>query len=82
MTSIIHSTASVGKGTLIGEYCIVEKGAVIGSDCQIGHHVVIHENTRIGNGVRIDDFASIGKQPMKAANCHHVQPASAAVPDW
>lgn len=68
MTSIIHPTASVGKGTLIGEYCVVEKGVVIGADCQIGHHVVIHENTHIGNGVRIDDFASIGKQPMKAAN--------------
>ena len=68
MTSIIHPTATVGEGAQIGEFCVVEKGVVIGPGCQIGHHVVLHENTRVGPGVRIDDFASVGKQPMRAAN--------------
>lgn len=50
-----------------GEYCIIEKGAKIGKGCVIGHHVVIRSKSVIGDSVRIDDFADIGKLPMKAA---------------
>lgn len=50
-----------------GEYCVIEEGAVIGKGCVLGHHVVIRAGTVIGDNVRIDDFADIGKQPMKAA---------------
>ena len=32
------------------------------------HHAVIHSGTIIGDGVRIDDFACIGKLPMRAKN--------------
>lgn len=60
--------ATVGEGTTIGEYCVIEDGAVIGKGCRIGHHVVIRAGTVIGDNVRIDDFASVGKLPMKAAN--------------
>lgn len=64
---MISSKATVGTGTVFGEYCVVEDGAVIGSGCVIGSHVVIHGGSRIGDGVRVDDFACIGKLPMKAA---------------
>jgi len=55
------------EGYTKGEYCVIEEGAVIGKGCVLGHHVVIRAGTVIGDNVRIDDFADIGKQPMKAA---------------
>jgi acetyltransferase-like isoleucine patch superfamily enzyme len=61
-------SVKTGEGTVRGEYCVIEPGAVIGKNCRIGHHVVIHSQAVIGDGVRIDDFACVGKQPMKAAN--------------
>jgi acetyltransferase-like isoleucine patch superfamily enzyme len=64
----IHDSAQVGEGTTIGLFTIVEEGAVIGRDCQVGHHVVIRADSIIGNGVRIDDYATVGKRPMKATN--------------
>jgi UDP-2-acetamido-3-amino-2,3-dideoxy-glucuronate N-acetyltransferase len=58
----------LGEGTRAGEYCVIEDGVTVGRRCVIGHHVVIRSGTVIGDGVRIDDFACVGKQPMKAAN--------------
>lgn len=58
----------VGEGTVTGEFCVIENGAVVGKGCVIGHHAVIRKDAVIGDNVRIDDFADIGKLPMKAAN--------------
>lgn len=67
-TSSIAPSASVGQGTVIGEFCVIESDVVIGEGCQIGHHVVLRAGTHIGDRVRIDDHATIGKQPMRAPN--------------
>jgi hypothetical protein len=68
MTSIVHPSATVGAGSTIGEFCVIGPNVTIGTGCRLGHHVVIHEGTVVGNDVRIDDYASLGKVPMKAAN--------------
>jgi UDP-3-O-[3-hydroxymyristoyl] glucosamine N-acyltransferase len=65
---VIHPSARIGTGTTFGEFCVVGEDVTLGSGCRVGHHVVIHAGTRIGADVRIDDFASLGKLPMKAAN--------------
>ncbi len=67
-TSIIASSAQLGEGTRLGEFCNIGEGVRIGSGCEIGHHVTIHEGTVVGDSVRIDDGAVLGKLPMKAAN--------------
>lgn len=64
----IHPSAHIGLNCTIGLGVIVEADVRIGADCRIGHHVVLRAGSRIGAGVRIDDGASIGKQPMRAAN--------------
>jgi len=66
--SIIDSSARIGEGSLIGNYCVIGPGVEIGNGCQIGHNVIIHVGTKIGDNVRIDDRAVVGKSPMKAAN--------------
>ena len=67
-SSFIAPSARIGEGTTLGHFCVVGDDVVIGAGCQIGHHVVIHDGTVIGDGVRIDDHATVGKQPMRAAN--------------
>ncbi len=49
----IHSSVSVGPGTVIGA------GVVIGPDCRIGANAVIERDTTIGADVRIDSGAVI-----------------------
>ena len=66
--SAISSSATIGNGTEIGEYCVIEGQVSIGENCTIAHHVVIHEGSRIGNNVRIDSQTVIGKLPMKSKN--------------
>lgn len=64
---MISEKAQIASDAVIGAYAVIEDGVIIGRGCQIGHHVVIRQGSRIGENVRIDDFACIGKKPMKAA---------------
>jgi acetyltransferase-like isoleucine patch superfamily enzyme len=64
----VDPTASVGEGTTIGRFSVIEERVTIGSNCVIGHNVVIRRGTTVGDSVRIDDGTVIGKLPMKAAN--------------
>lgn len=68
MTSVVDPSAKIGVGTTMGEGCVIGANVQLGTGCKLGHHVVIHADTIVGNDVRIDDFASLGKLPMKAAN--------------
>jgi UDP-2-acetamido-3-amino-2,3-dideoxy-glucuronate N-acetyltransferase len=68
MTSVVHPSAKIGEGTTLGEFCVIEANVTIGKGCKLGHHVVVREGTVVGDTVRIDDYASLGKHPMKAAN--------------
>ena len=67
-TSVVHASAQLGAGTLLGEFCVIGPNVRLGSGCKVGHHVVVHADTVVGNDVRIDDHAVLGKLPMKAAN--------------
>lgn len=68
MSSVVHPSAQVGAGTTMGEFCVIGANVRLGARCKLGHHVVIHADTLVGDDVRIDDYASLGKLPMKAAN--------------
>lgn len=62
----IAPTASVGEGTEIGHFSVIEDQVVVGKNCRIGHNVVIHAGSIIGDNVRIDACTVIGKQPMRS----------------
>lgn len=66
MSTFIHETAKVPKGTKIGENVVVLAGAELAEDVEIGHNVVIHEGTKLGMGTSIADGAIIGRQPKPA----------------
>ncbi len=67
MTTLAR-TATVGEGTTIGHYCVIEDHVQIGKGCQIGHHAVIRSGTVLGDGVKVGDHTCLGKEPMRASN--------------
>ena len=63
---MIHPTAQIDPGAVIGRNVAVGAYSVIGADVEIGEgtvigpHVVVEGPTRIGRENRISQFASIG----------------------
>lgn len=68
MVMTMAEKESFDKSIKFGEYCVIGENVTIGKNSSIGYHAVIHADTIIGENVRIDDFACIGKLPMKAQN--------------
>jgi UDP-3-O-[3-hydroxymyristoyl] glucosamine N-acyltransferase len=70
----IHSTASIGIGTSIGAFTVIEEGAIIGNNCTIHPQVFIGRKVRIGDdtqiypGVRIHFACVVGKNCTLHAN--------------
>jgi acetyltransferase EpsM len=71
-TSVVSSSASIGRGTVvmpdvvvnadavIGENCIINTGAIVEHDCQIANHVHISPRVVLGGCVCVKSFAHIG----------------------
>jgi sugar O-acyltransferase (sialic acid O-acetyltransferase NeuD family) len=60
--AVVHSSVTVGRGSLI---CA---GAVIQPDAQIGAHVIANTSCSIDHDCRIDDFVHIGPGARLAGN--------------
>jgi UDP-N-acetylglucosamine acyltransferase len=60
-TAIIEQGALIGSNVSIGPWTYIGKDVVIGDDCEISSHVVIKGPTKLGRGNRIFQFASIGE---------------------
>jgi len=66
----IHSTAVIGKGTIVGDDSYIGPYVVIGQDCCIGKSVKIHPGTVISDGVSIDDDTIIYQNVSIREECH------------
>jgi UDP-N-acetylglucosamine acyltransferase len=70
MPAVIHPTALVDAGALLGDnveigaYSVIGAGVEIGDGTWIGPHVVINGPTKIGRENRIFQFSSLGEQPQ------------------
>lgn len=62
---MIHSTAIVDEGAIIGEgtkiwhFCHVSAGAQIGNNCVLGQNVYVGPDVAIGNNVKIQNNVSV-----------------------
>ena len=63
-TSIVDSTAKIGKNVKVGPYSIIGPNVEIGEGSEIQSHVSIIGNTKIGMNNKIYSFASIGNDPQ------------------
>jgi UDP-N-acetylglucosamine acyltransferase len=61
-TAIMHASAELGAGTIVGPYCIVEAGVALGPGCWLQHHVTICGPTRAGARNKFYAYCSIGQQ--------------------
>lgn len=63
-TAIVHPSARLAKGVVIGPWCHVGPDVDIGADTVLHSHVVVEERTRIGRGNEIFPFAYLGGTPQ------------------
>jgi UDP-N-acetylglucosamine acyltransferase len=63
-TAIVHPGAVIGENVSIGPYSVIGEKVVLGNDCEVGPHVSIEGDTAIGQGTVISQFASIGGPPQ------------------
>jgi UDP-3-O-[3-hydroxymyristoyl] glucosamine N-acyltransferase len=59
-TAIVHPSASIGEGVLLGPYSVIGARAVIGDGCRIGSHVVVENDVRIGAGTTLHPHVFVG----------------------
>lgn len=65
MKTVIHPTAIVDEGAMIGNGCRVwhwvhiSKGAKIGENCSLGQNVFVGNNVLLGNNVKVQNNVSI-----------------------
>ncbi|MCI0570214.1 MAG: NeuD/PglB/VioB family sugar acetyltransferase [Myxococcaceae bacterium] len=58
--TLVHPSAEVGPGSVLGHNTLVMAGVVITVDVVIGNHCVVLPNTVISHDVRVGDFCLIG----------------------
>ena len=63
-TSIISSSAKIGKNVQIGAYNVIEDNVIIGDNVKIGNFNTISEFTEIGNDCQLVHNSSIGAIPQ------------------
>jgi UDP-3-O-[3-hydroxymyristoyl] glucosamine N-acyltransferase len=66
--SIVHPTARIAAGVIIGDHVTIGEHVVLDPQCVIGNHVTIGKNTRIYPHVTIYPKVSIGEEVCINAN--------------
>lgn len=57
--TLVHPSATVLAGTVLGAGTIVSSGVLIGSNTRIGRHVFLNRGAMVGHHARIGDFVTI-----------------------
>lgn len=70
MSQVIHATAVVDPGALLGEaveigpYAVIGPSVELGDGCRLGPHVVLERNVRLGSEVSIGAGSVLGSDPQ------------------
>lgn len=70
MSDLIHPTAYIAPGAMLGEnvsvgpFAVIEAGAAIGNDSQIGAHAVVHGRVKMGQANILHPHAVLGGLPQ------------------
>src|SRR2546426_417750 len=63
-TARVDPRASIGPGTSIGEYCVIEPDVVIGAGCRIEPYVYVKRWTTLGEANEISAGTVLGTDPL------------------
>lgn len=70
MSQVIHATAVVDPGAVLGDaveigpYAVIGPGVELGDGCRLGPHVVLERNVRLGPEVSIGAGSVLGSDPQ------------------
>ena len=68
-SSVVSSSASIGKNVTLGPNCVIEDDAVIADDVVIGSGSVVGNNSRIGQGTRLHHNVSVYHDVVIGSEC-------------
>jgi acetyltransferase-like isoleucine patch superfamily enzyme len=63
--TVIHPTARIGSGAVIGNFSVLGANVVIGERVKLGHHVIVYQGSVIGDDVQIGSHSVIGQPPLR-----------------
>jgi len=63
-SAVVHPSARLGEGVVIGPYSIVEEGAVIGDGTVLDAHVIVGKHVRLGRKNNLFPNCVLGKAPQ------------------
>jgi UDP-N-acetylglucosamine acyltransferase len=63
-TARVDPRASIGEGTSIGEYCVIEPDVAIGAGCRLEPYVYVKRWTTLGDGNEISAGTVLGTDPL------------------
>jgi len=61
-SAIVDPEAKLGRGTVVGPYCIIGPHVSLGENCWLQHHVTLAGPMRAGEGNKFFAYCSIGQQ--------------------
>ncbi len=66
-TARVHPEATIGIGTHIGEYCVIESDVTIGANCRLEPYVYVKRWTTLGEANEISAGTALGTDPLDKA---------------
>lgn len=70
---LVHASASVGRGSALGEGCVLWPGARMTINVQVGREVHVNQNASIGHDSVIGDFVTINPSAAISGEVHLAQ---------
>jgi UDP-N-acetylglucosamine acyltransferase len=62
--SVVSPQAKIGRGVLIGSFCVIEPDVTIGDGCNLESRVVVHSGTTLGPNNHVFEGAVLGGLPQ------------------
>ncbi|MGH2404572.1 MAG: acyl-ACP--UDP-N-acetylglucosamine O-acyltransferase, partial [bacterium] len=78
-TAVVHPSARLDDGVVIGPYAIVEANVVIGAGTVVGAHSVIYDNVSLGRENQLASHVVLGGRPQDRA--YHGEPTRVTIGD-
>jgi len=68
--TVIHPTAILGNGVLLGRHVVVQAGSLLTVDVRVGDHVQLNDYVTIGHDAVIENFCTLGPRCDINGHCH------------
>ncbi|WP_410513554.1 acetyltransferase [Paenibacillus sp. BR2-3] len=67
---VVHPSASVARGSVIGKGSVVMAGAVVGSDTHIGEHCILYSKASVDHDSTLGDYVTLAPNATTGGDVH------------